>query len=122
MTIIGKRVFLKLNFRDIEVKMPHTCCVTKCGSRSNRDGAEIQFFRVPKVDKRDKRFAELSVSRQNAWLSAIKRSDLQGTKLDNAKVCSIHFISGNYMQLIKELTFQLTFLSQKAAVQTFLIS
>ncbi|KAF2893302.1 hypothetical protein ILUMI_12858 [Ignelater luminosus] len=74
--------------------MPSFCCILGCGSRAERD--QVSFFRIPKIlnFKHRKDLNELSKERQTEWLQAIRRNDFSGSKLNNARVCSKHFISG----------------------------
>ena len=37
---------------------------------------------------------ELTTRRRRAWVSAIRRDDLTDDKLENERVCSRHFVSG----------------------------
>ncbi|KAJ8912346.1 hypothetical protein NQ315_014713, partial [Exocentrus adspersus] len=74
--------------------MPVTCLVVGCGSRSNRNN--VNFYSVPAILSH--KFVtgknELSKRRRALWIAAIKRDDLNESKLKNQRVCSKHFITG----------------------------
>lgn len=74
--------------------MPNNCAVVNCGSRSSRD--DVKFFRLPMIRKK---LLEISTKRQNAWLAAIKRSDMLVGSYQYQRVCAKHFISGKLLVL-----------------------
>ena len=70
------------------------CSVVVCSKRSGRDN--VKFFRIPAViTHRSEQERELSERRRREFLAAIDRTDLKGTKLSNARICSLHFVSGS---------------------------
>lgn len=72
------------------------CAMFSCSKRSGRDN--VSFFRIPCVDmKRNYKNSELLLRRQKLWITRIKRDDLDQTKIKNAPICSLHFISGNFV-------------------------
>lgn len=75
--------------------MPVTCIVVDCGSRADRDN-ELSYFRIPSVRKSAHypQINELSKTRRQRWLAAIKRDDISESMLRNQRVCSKHFITG----------------------------
>ena len=55
----------------------------------------MKFSRVPKIVKKEgEMIEELMTRRRQAWISAISRDDLTDDKLENERVCSRHFVSG----------------------------
>ena len=55
----------------------------------------MRFSRVPKIVKNGgEMLEELTIRRRRAWLSTISRDDLTEDKLENERVCSRHFVSG----------------------------
>ena len=55
----------------------------------------MKFSRVPKIVKNEgEMIEELMTRRRRAWISAISRDDLTDDKLENERVCSRHFVSG----------------------------
>ena len=60
----------------------------------------MRFSRVPKIVKNGgEMLEELTIRRRRAWLSAISRDDLTEDKLENERVCSRHFVSGQAANL-----------------------
>ena len=55
----------------------------------------VKFSRVPKIVKNEREVIEkLTTRRRRAWISAISRDDLTDDKLENERVCSRNFVSG----------------------------
>ena len=55
----------------------------------------MKFSCAPKLIKNEgKVIEELTTRRRQAWSSAISRDDLTDDKLENERVCSRHFVSG----------------------------
>ena len=55
----------------------------------------LSFFRVPRVIVNQGEYMEeLTVERRRRWISAISRGDLTDFILENVRVCSKHFVSG----------------------------
>ena len=53
------------------------------------------FFRVPRVVViQGEYMEELTTERRRRWISAISRDDLTDSILENDRVCSKHFVSG----------------------------
>ncbi|XP_078277539.1 uncharacterized protein cdk2ap1 [Rhinoraja longicauda] len=68
------------------------CAVINCANRGNRE-RYLSYFRIPKVrrnDGREKR--ELKGQQQLKWLANIGR-DIKIEKIENYRVCSLHFIN-----------------------------
>jgi len=61
-----------------------SCCAVGCTSRKTKE-KDLVFYRIPKKNQ----------IRRESWLRAIKRtSEWSKDKLEHARLCSIHFISG----------------------------
>lgn len=74
--------------------MPSFCSVVNCAARYERD--RVSFFRFPAVlTNRGDKLNALSVERREAWIKALKRGPLSETQLNNGRVCSRHFLTGN---------------------------
>ena len=70
-------------------------CGNKTGKRSKKEAENGKFYRVPRVITTQGELVEdLSSARRRQWISAISRADLTEEKIDNDRVCSKHFISG----------------------------
>lgn len=79
------------------------CAVVGCSKRSDRD-KDVSFYRIPTIRTgRCERELELSTKRRAGFLAAISRADLTGNSVDQARVCSRHFISGKPASLHEEL-------------------
>ena len=65
--------------------MPSNCCAVGCTNR-NYKGSELVFYRIPSTKEPERR---------QKWLQAIGRVDWNENIIKNARVCSLHFISGN---------------------------
>ena len=75
------------------------CIIVGCGNKSGKSSQKkdsvVKFCRVPKIVKNEGEvIEELTTSRRRAWISAISRDDLTDDKLENERVCSRHFVSG----------------------------
>ena len=69
-------------------------CANKTG-KSRGDKEKTRFFRVPRViTNQGEFFEELTSTRRRWWISAISRDDLTEVILENDRVCSKHFVSG----------------------------
>ena len=68
----------------------HSCAIGCQNSRKkNKEGVSkknFKFYRIPKA-KKNKKQREL-------WIKNIKRADWPERKINNARICSDHFISG----------------------------
>ena len=70
-------------------------CGNKSGISSQKKDSVVKFSRVPKIVKNEGEvIEELTTRRRRAWISAISRDDLTDDKLENERVCSRHFVSG----------------------------
>ena len=79
------------------------CIVVGCSKRSDRD-KDISFYRIPSVRKgRSEKEFELSKKWREGFLAAISRADLMTSKLENGRICSRHFVSGQPADLFDEL-------------------
>ena len=73
--------------------MPHLCAMVGCGNRGGRD--KKSFHRLPAVIKDQCDITlQLSQKRRDTWLSRISRADMKSINLENVRVCSDHFKSG----------------------------
>ena len=75
------------------------CIIVGCGNKSGKSSQKkdsvVKFSRVPKIVKNEGEvIEELTTRRRRAWISAISRDDLTDDKLENERVCSRHFVSG----------------------------
>lgn len=59
---------------------------------------EKNFFRIPTINptaKNSEKYKDLTMKRQNAWLNALRRSDIKDKKTAvHVRICSSHFITG----------------------------
>ena len=66
----------------------------ECSKRSDLD-KDISFHRIPSVTKYyGEREYELWKKRQDGYLAAISRQDIEGHLLENYRICSRHFFCG----------------------------
>ena len=71
------------------------CIVIGCSKRSGRD-KDVSFFSIPTIiSHRIKKDRKLSTERRAGLFSVISRADLTDKILQNDRICSRHFISGN---------------------------
>ena len=69
------------------------CSAFGCINRK-KTNKDLQFHRLPKViEHASKEKKELSRKRRRLWLASLGLK-LDGKNLDNLRVCSAHFISG----------------------------
>ena len=81
------------------VAMPSFCLIVGCSNDKKRR-PDLSFCRVPKVITSQGEQTEiLSNERRTRWLAAISRDDLTESKLENDRVCGIHFHSGKAASL-----------------------
>lgn len=79
--------------------MPSFCLIVGCSNDKKRR-PDLSFCRVPKVITSQGEQTEiLSNERRTRWLAAISRDDLTESKLENDRVCGIHFHSGQAASL-----------------------
>ncbi|KAH7974989.1 hypothetical protein HPB49_022326 [Dermacentor silvarum] len=68
-------------------------CCNRSKSRSRKESANTNLFRLPKVvEWQDERTKALSSKRRSLWLARIKRADLKGD-LPNIRVCGAHIVT-----------------------------
>ena len=74
-----------------------TCIVEGCSSRSDRENT-LRYFQIPKVVRNRCKEAELKSARRRAlWITRLNKPGLrEGNIKDHMKVCSLHFIKGNF--------------------------
>lgn len=79
------------------------CAILGCSNRSGRD--KVSFFRIPKARVTGcQRVRDLSKARLTGYLAAISRDDLDSEqKIEDARICSRHYISGAPADLMDEL-------------------
>ena len=90
--------------------MGRTCIVVGCDSNSSD---EMSFFRFPAIISSDNKkwmrskenITELSKKRRNEWIRVLKRGNLSDKYVDSARICSLHFLSGNRKKLCYYLFF-----------------
>ncbi|KAL2096931.1 hypothetical protein ACEWY4_006138 [Coilia grayii] len=63
------------------------CCVVGCQNRYAH-GLALKFYRIPRAK------GPFNTNRRKLWLQAIKRVGWTEETINNARVCSAHFISG----------------------------
>ena len=68
--------------------MPDSCCVYGCTNRRNKENGEISFYRLPTTKTAKK------AERRSRWVSAIHREKWTEKAIDNARICSAHFVTG----------------------------
>ena len=76
--------------------MVNYCRVLGCHNRSDRE-TQLQYYRLPKVIKNQGEECErLSDKRRrlSLWIAGLQQN-FSGKNLENIRVCSAHFISGN---------------------------
>ena len=74
--------------------MVNYCRVLGCHNRSDRE-TQLQYYRLPKVIKNQGEECErLSDKRRRLWIARLQQN-FSGKNLENIRVCSAHFISGN---------------------------
>lgn len=77
--------------------MVNFCAVYNC---SNKAGKKFNgsFFRIPAINRSAGIFIqELQKKRREKWLNALKREDIDEKKISQLRICSDHFVSGNYI-------------------------
>lgn len=88
-------------WKNAVLKMPSTCCVIKCNSRSHdRHGLKLtnglSFFRFPAWKNRSSsHVSEVTKRRRMAWIAAVRRPKLTFDHTPpHMMVCSKHFHKG----------------------------
>lgn len=64
-----------------------SCCAIGCKNRHGQS-KEIRFYRIPSMS------TPFNVERRSLWLKAINRTNWSDASIRNARICSVHFISG----------------------------
>ena len=72
----------------LRFKMPSSCCAINCTNRSHKDSPFV-FYSFPSEKKNPKR--------RELWINAVKREKWTEHQINNARLCSQHFISGNIL-------------------------
>ena len=76
--------------------MVNFCAIVGCSNRIGRN-KDKSFYRLPKIITHQGNDAKLySEERRTVWLARISRADITKEKLKNIRVCSDHFISGEF--------------------------
>ena len=74
------------------------CLIVGCGNKTGKirpTAEKVSFFRVPcVVVNQGEYMEELTAERRRRWISAISRENLTDSILENVRVCSKHFVSG----------------------------
>ena len=73
----------------------HYCCLWQQEwKKFTKKESVVKFSRVPKIVLTEGEVLEELTTRRRAWISAISRDDLTDDNLENERVCSRHFLSG----------------------------
>ena len=81
--------------------MPYLCAVKGCSNNSSRD-KQFRFYRFPKViDNQGQETRKLSEERRRKWLENLDRKNMDEINLNNTRICSKHFISGEVSGVLK---------------------
>ena len=75
--------------------MPSACCAVGCANRKSKC-PNLEFYRIP---------PKRNMERRKKWLSAIKRTDWPENLINNARLCSEHFISGKLTDCVNIFEF-----------------
>lgn len=74
------------------------CLIVGCGNKTGKirpTAEKVSFFHVPRVVVNQGEYMEeLTAERRRRWISAMSREDLTDSILENDRVCSEHFVSG----------------------------
>lgn len=87
--------------------MPDSCCAVDCTNMRGKE-KKLCFYRIPFGSTPE------SKRRRELWVNAIKRKNWPDEKIDNARICSEHFISGKlcsynlFLQVVFQLNFMVT--------------
>ena len=68
--------------------MPSSCCVVNCSNRKKKDST-LKFYSIP-----------INPEQRKRWLNAIRRKNWSKVEINNARVCSEHFVSGLFFSSI----------------------
>lgn len=70
------------------------CCVIGCSKRSDRD-KDVSFFRIPSATNYyGEHEYQIRKKRQDGYLAAISRQDIDVHSLEKYRICSRHFVCG----------------------------
>ena len=72
--------------------MPDQCCIANC-KNIRKKGGSISFYRFPSD------YDEKSNAIRIKWVSVLGLEDWSEERIDNSRVCSSHFISGESSML-----------------------
>ena len=79
------------------------CAVVGCSKRSDRD-KDVSFYRIPTIRTgRGQQELELTTKCSTGYIAAISREGLCENALNQARICSNHFISGKPASLYDDL-------------------
>ena len=70
--------------------MPDSCCAVGCSNRRSKT-SKLHFYRIPFGTD------ENSLDLRRKWLNALRRDKWADEQIDNARVCSAHFLTGSYI-------------------------
>ena len=68
-------------------KMPDFCCTYVC-SNIRTENCQLSFYIIPFVTHKE------SLELRHKWVSNIRRENWSEKQIDNARICSAHFITG----------------------------
>ncbi|XP_041349328.1 uncharacterized protein LOC121368655 [Gigantopelta aegis] len=81
--------------------MVNYCRVVGCHNRSDRE-TQLMYYRLPKVIKsQGKDWENLTSERRRLWLQCLQQN-FDGKNLENIRVCSAHFITGQKAELFQK--------------------
>lgn len=83
---IGKGT-LEKRVKSLEQGKKMSCCAVGCKNRHGQS-KDIHFHRIPSTK------TPFDAERRCLWLQAINRTDWSDDTIRNARICSVHFISG----------------------------
>ena len=74
------------------------CVVSGCANRKDRQ-SHLQFYRIPAImSNQGEDCYFISSERRREWLARVGRKfENENKNLDNARICSAHFISGKFL-------------------------
>ena len=68
--------------------MPDVCCAVGCTNRRNKEIPGLKFYRLPSTKSKEK------AERREKWIAAIHRDHWPEKAMENARLCSAHFVTG----------------------------
>ena len=75
--------------------MVNVCSFVHCKNRVRKN--DKRFYRIPaEITRSDEKTKKLSQKRRKKWLAMLRREDIEScfSKINNARICNDHFISG----------------------------